>query len=89
LQKKLVETDKTDQQIESGKLPPYTPFFRRMIYSIGEIAERAPPLKNTLEEIEGWKELLQLIKEERKKLETATAGAKVEEEPTFFSNLQT
>jgi len=65
-------------------LPLYKPYLHRMTNSIGEIAERAPHLKVVLEEVEGWNDYLTLVREERKKLETAAAGSKVEEEPAFF-----
>jgi len=55
-----------------------------MIYSIGEISEKSPALKTELDGIEGWNDLLTEVKEERKKLETASSAAKVEEEPSFF-----
>jgi len=84
LTKRLVEADKTDKPEPGKPSALYKPYLHRMVHSIGEISERAPYLKGVLEEVEGWNDLLTLVKEERKKLETATAGSKVEEEPAFF-----
>jgi len=77
---KLLEAEKVTEK----PLPLYKPYLHRMIYSIGEISERSPTLKSTLDTVEGWNELLNQVKEERKKLETASSAAKVEEEPSFF-----
>jgi len=76
---KLLEAEKITE-----KPPLYKPYLHRMIYSIGEISEKSPSLKSELDTVEGWNELLNEVKEERKKLETASSAAKVEEEPSFF-----
>jgi len=86
LPKRLVESDKVEKQEPGKPQPLFKPYIHRMVYSIGEIAERAPHLKTVLDEVEGWNDLHTLIKEERKKLETASAGSKgtIEEEPAYF-----
>jgi len=84
---KLLEAEKTVSSKTpptTGKAPLYRPYLHRMIYSIGEISEKSPTLKSTLDEIEGWNELLNEVKEERKQLESASSAAKVEEEPATF-----
>jgi len=80
LSQKLLESDKKAEK----PAPLYKPYLHRIIYSLGEISEKSPSLKTELEAVEGWNELLTVVKEERKKLETASSAAKVEEEPTFF-----
>jgi len=81
---RLVDADKASNQ-ESGKPQPlFKPYLHRMVYGIGEIAEKATHVKTILDVVEGWNDLLNLIKEERKKLETASAVSKVEEEPAYF-----
>uniref|UniRef100_A0A6B2L125 Serine/threonine-protein phosphatase 4 regulatory subunit 3-like central domain-containing protein n=1 Tax=Arcella intermedia TaxID=1963864 RepID=A0A6B2L125_9EUKA len=88
LPKKLVATDKLfgagTVPTQDGKPLLYRPYLHRIVYSIGEIAERATHLKDILEGVEGWNDLLNFIKEEKKKSETSSAAAKVEEEPTYF-----
>jgi len=86
LTKRLVESDKLDKHEPAKPLPLYKPYVHRMIYSIGEMTEKAQHLKPVLDEIEGWNDLLALVKEERKIQETASAGSKgtVEEEPAYF-----
>jgi len=76
---KLLEAEKSTE-----KPPLYKPYLHRMIYSTGEISEKSPALKTELDGIEGWNDMLTEVKEERKKLETASSAAKVEEEPSFF-----
>jgi len=80
LPQKLLESVKTTEKPS----PLYRPYLLRMIYSIGEISEKSPLLKTELDAIEGWNELLNEVREERKKLETASSAAKVEEEPSMF-----
>jgi serine/threonine-protein phosphatase 6 regulatory subunit 3 len=84
----LSKTKLAHKLLESEKSPEkpslYKPYLHRMIFSIGEIAEKSPNLKTELEAIEGWTVLHDEVKEERKKLETASSAAKVEEEPSFF-----
>jgi hypothetical protein len=77
---KLLEAEKSTEKPS----PLYKPYLHRMIYSIGEISEKSPSLKSELDTVEGWNELLNEVREERKKLETASSAAKVEEEPSFF-----
>jgi hypothetical protein len=84
----LSKTKLAHKLLESEKSPEkpslYRPYLHRIIFSIGEIAEKSPNLKTELESIEGWTVLHDEVKEERKKLETASSAAKVEEEPSFF-----
>jgi serine/threonine-protein phosphatase 6 regulatory subunit 3 len=77
---KLLEADKHGDK----PAPLYKPYLHRIIFSIGEISDKSPTLKTELDVIEGWNDLLNEVKEERKKLETASSAAKVEEEPSFF-----
>jgi len=77
---KLLETEKSTE-----KPPPlFKPYLHRMIYSIGEISEKSPTLKTDLDTVDGWNEILNEVKEERKKLESASSAAKIEEEPSNF-----
>jgi hypothetical protein len=75
----LIRVDKSS--LEEKPVPLYRPYLRRMIFCIGEIAEKSPTLNTLLEAIAGWNELLVEIKEERKKMENTIP--KVEEEPFF------
>jgi len=75
---KLLESEKATEK------SLYRPYLLRMTYSIGEISEKSQTLKTELETITGWTELVNEVKEERKKLETASSAAKVEEEPSIF-----
>jgi len=69
---KLLEAEKVMEK----PVPLYKPYLHRIIYSISEISDRSPSLKTELDGIEGWNDLANEVKEERKKLETASSAAK-------------
>jgi len=82
LTKTLVDSDKlATQAIANQKRPPpFIPYLRRLGYKLHEIGIRSQLLKATVETVQGWQEYIQIVLEERKKIEVASQKTKVEEE---------